>query len=121
MEDRERLIELLGHLEYQYTQSHSIMTENVADYLIQKGVTVQRWIPATEPPKEDGDYIILFKDFDGKLRMDFAIFTNNLMKRAKSFFPNEDRPGFCLVDEFGVYEPDVKYWRPLPELPKEME
>ena len=41
MDDREKLMKLLGHLEYQYCQSHSIMRENVVDYLISKGVTVR--------------------------------------------------------------------------------
>ena len=37
---RERLIELLKMVEYQYTEIHSIMTQNVADFLLQKGVIV---------------------------------------------------------------------------------
>jgi hypothetical protein len=47
MNDREYLIKLLGGVEFQYTQMHSLMTENVADHLLQHGVTVQRhgrWI-----------------------------------------------------------------------------
>lgn len=39
MTDREKLIKLLGHLEYQYIETHSIMRENVVDYLLQNGVT----------------------------------------------------------------------------------
>lgn len=42
MADREKLIELLGHLEYQYCESHSIMRENVVGYLIMNGVTIQK-------------------------------------------------------------------------------
>lgn len=37
---RDRLIELLKMVEYQYTEIHSIMTQNVADFLLQKGVIV---------------------------------------------------------------------------------
>ena len=52
MNDREKLVELLGHLEYHYCQSHSIMRENVVDYLISNGVTIREpgeW----ETDKED--------------------------------------------------------------------
>lgn len=44
---REKLIELLKRTEYQFTMSHSLTVENVADDLIQQGVTIQkhgRWI-----------------------------------------------------------------------------
>lgn len=49
MADREKLIELCGDLQelpccYTY--------EGQADYLIANGVTVQEWIPASEPPEE---------------------------------------------------------------------
>lgn len=43
---RDRLIELLKMVEYQYTETHSIMTQNVADFLLQRGVIV--------PPYEIG-------------------------------------------------------------------
>ncbi len=29
-----------------------------ADYLIANGVTILEWIPASEPPKEDGTYLV---------------------------------------------------------------
>lgn len=51
MNDREKLVELLGHLEYQYCQSHSIMRENVVDYLISNGVTIRepgKWVVNTD-------------------------------------------------------------------------
>lgn len=57
MDVRKRLIELLGHLEYQYCQSHSIMRENVVDHLLAKGVTIREpgeWILVIEP-NEDGN------------------------------------------------------------------
>ena len=49
---RDRLIELLKMIEYQYTEMHSIMTQNVVDFLLQRGVIV--------PPVKVGDtlYVI---------------------------------------------------------------
>lgn len=39
MTDREKLIKLLKRTEYQFTVTHSLMVENVADDLLQNGVT----------------------------------------------------------------------------------
>ena len=49
---RDRLIELLKMIEYQYTEMHSIMTQNVADFLLQRGVIV--------PPCKCGDTVYYF-------------------------------------------------------------
>lgn len=46
---RDRLIELLKMVEYQYIETHSIMTQNVADFLLQRGVIV--------PPCKVGDKV----------------------------------------------------------------
>lgn len=49
---REKLVELLdkGPAEY------AVGSEGIADYLIAHGVTVQEWIPASEPPtRKDAD------------------------------------------------------------------
>lgn len=94
MTDREKLIELLGRLEYQYCESHSIMRENVVDYLIQHGVTVQRWIPASEPPKKHGAILAVFK-----------------YGRCKPFVEQ--------MTYRGSFAQEVTHWMPLPEGPKE--
>lgn len=47
MKERERLIELLKDVEYQYTKINSIKTEDVADWLLRHGVIV--------PPCKVGD------------------------------------------------------------------
>lgn len=123
MTDRERLIELLGHVEYQYTQSHSIMTENVVDYLIQKGVTAQRWIPVTEPPKEEGEYLVVYKSFFNVFLIEVVSYSNNLKELDEWTFSDIHGGGFYDYDsEYGYYIfEDVIYWMPLPELPKKVE
>jgi hypothetical protein len=58
---RDRLIELLKMVEYQYTETHSIMTQNVADFLLQRGVIV--------PPCKVGDTVYcIIKGFSGVMR-----------------------------------------------------
>ena len=98
-EIRERLITLLKHLEYQYTQTHSIMTENVADYLLQNGVTVQEWIPAAEqlPTEADEDVsecVLAIERQDGFARR----WTGRSVRNCPELFT---------------------YWMPLPQAPKE--
>ena len=56
MDVREKLIEILRKPIF----PHELVdpTEAVADYLLDSGVTVQEWIPVSEPPKEKGTYIV---------------------------------------------------------------
>ena len=44
---REKIIELLREVQYL-----GGLEEKIADHLIANGVTIQEWIPVTEPPKE---------------------------------------------------------------------
>lgn len=123
MNDREKLIELLKKTEITRINGHRALAEvcftphvfeNMADHLLAHGVTVQRWIPASDPPKEDGEYIVCFE-------------WNDFGKRGRTV-------GRCDFDtEVGFYElveqiddtyrkdprDDVTYWMPLPEPPKE--
>lgn len=58
---RDRLIELLKMVEYQYIETHSIMTQNVADFLLQRGVIV--------PPCKVGDTVYcIIKGFSDVMR-----------------------------------------------------
>lgn len=74
----------------------------IADHLIANGVTVQEWIPASEPPKEPGEYIVAQKHWsDGHL------------ETKKGKWNGVE----WLVD--GRESLRVAYWMPLPETPKE--
>lgn len=55
MPDREKLIELLLKVDYALDtdgKKAKDTAEFIANYLIANGVTVQEWIPASEPPEE---------------------------------------------------------------------
>ena len=49
---REKLVELLQHDNCPLFMVFGDKVDVLADYLIANGVTVQEWIPASEPPKE---------------------------------------------------------------------
>ena len=75
---------------------------NIANHLIANGVTVQQWIPASEPPKEKGRYWCNVKSFSfpGK-------YYQTVLKWDDGFI------------EGSIYTDDVTHWMPLPEPPKE--
>lgn len=61
---REMLIKLLQNFaDCTYSSSGTIvdgtLVDDVTDFLIANGVTIQKWIPASDPPKEDGTYLVI--------------------------------------------------------------
>ena len=75
--------------------------QKIADYLIAHGVTVQQWIPATEPPKEEGRYLCYFR-YEPESP---DVICENTYLRSKRWMSEKDK---------------VTHWSPLPELPKEV-
>lgn len=102
MTDRERLIEILRKPIFPHELVDPI--EAVADYLLDNGVTVQKWIPASEPPKTPGKYIV-------KIREGTAATT--LLYDAMG--------GWYEMDYGEPVYFHVTHWMPLPEKPKEDE
>ena len=96
MTDREKLIEILRKPIFPHELADP--TEAVADYLMDNGVTVQKWIPVTERlPEENGIYLTVNKNKE----YEFHFFeTGKLMWQ-------------------GIWEEDgVTHWMPLPQPPK---
>ncbi|MBP3411921.1 MAG: hypothetical protein J6K89_01545 [Oscillospiraceae bacterium] len=84
-----------------YKESTMCELERLADHLISHGVTVQKWIPTCDPPKEPGEYIVAQKHWsDGHL------------ETKKGKWNGVE----WLVD--GRESLRVAYWMPLPEPPK---
>lgn len=111
---REKLIELLKKA----NRAFSVDRFNcdhfgfVADHLIAHGVTVQQWIPASEPPKSIANKVIVlckngyrgfghYEDYKGK----------------KTWYNLEsDKPFTDWNYDEDSYE--VTHWMPLPKAPK---
>ena len=49
---REKLVKLLLHVSKKCQKQGGVTWYDFADHLIANGVTVQEWIPVSEPPKE---------------------------------------------------------------------
>lgn len=95
---REKLIEVIRNFNSKIVPYYA---EEIADKLIANGVTVQEWIPASEPPKEPGEYIVAQKHWsDGHL------------ETKKGKWNGVE----WLVD--GRESLRVAYWMPMPEPPK---
>lgn len=55
---REKLIELLDKATKVFRFDAWENTDRIADYLIANGVTIEKWIPVSDPPKENGSYLV---------------------------------------------------------------
>ena len=109
MDVREKLVELIcrfcsGLVVSDITPPYGY--ENLADYLISNGVTVQEWISAKDhTPKEKGCYLIAGNHWwDGK-------------PVAREAFWNGDDWLSCY--DKGNISRRVTHWMPLPKPPKE--
>lgn len=101
MTEREKLIEILGGMSG-IAWSPSVRGI-IADYLLANGVTVQKWIPASKPPKEEGSYLVCSKT--GK------VYT--------SHYYTEKKCSEWYTRKAEWSHPNVTHWMPLPDRPKE--
>ena len=102
---RENLIEILRKPIFPHELADP--TEAVADYLLDNGVTLQKWISVTERLPE-ADTCVL------------AITANGSFKTARC---NIYRNGteVCWATNDGLGESAITHWMPLPQPPKEGE
>ena len=106
---REKLIELLSHVQYL-----GGLEEKIADHLIANGVTVTdtnvgKWIPVTErlPEKHDRYLVLTPSPFGHKAYTPWLAW----YEPEVGFFDSDPEYGDLEMD-------DVTHWMPLPEPPK---
>ena len=115
---KENLVELLndvcakGFWRYGVDQKtgeeggHEMTAEDIADYLMENGVPVQKWIPVTERlPKHFGCFIVAIRNPNSeRLGVDSADFD----PLKKYWYPS-----MCWDKGY-----EVTHWMPLPKPPK---
>lgn len=105
MTDREKLIEILRKPIFPHELADQIGT--VADYLLDNGVTVQRWIPVTERLPEETrvpkDVLVYHKLGNCGMYVDRAWYDSDKNKWRSALSMNMK----------------VTHWMPLSEPPKE--
>ena len=115
MDIREKLIELIAKAKYICANDYSDHTEDeyIADTLLDNGVTVQEWIPASEPPKKITNKVIVlckngyrgfghYEDYKGK----------------QTWYNLESGKPFTDWDLEDCESYEVTHWQPLPQPPK---
>ena len=104
---KEKLIELLNNsFSEQYEKRGLLTAPHTATDLIANGVTVQGWIPASEPPKKNGKYLCRY------------VFSENYaypFEQVLCYFATDKKPHFQHEGELGL---KVTHWMPLPQPPK---
>ena len=111
MDIREKLIELIAKAKYICANDYSDHTEDeyIADTLLDNGVTVQEWIPASEPPKKITNKVIVlckngyrgfghYEDYKGK----------------QTWYNLESGKPFTDWDLEDCESYEVTHWQPMP-------
>jgi hypothetical protein len=105
---REKLIdnvhsELMGLLQRTpYIRCEDVNRQYAVNWLMNNGVTVQKWIPASEPPKENGYYLCVVCVSSVNQRKEY--------RRMILFW--EDNVWIDMANCFRTKKP--LYWMPLP-------
>ena len=103
MDVREKLIDLIIDAKRTDPETGSF-TEYLADYLINKGVTVQEWISVKDMMPEAGGYVVCIAK-----RNPFSRFMPMVARIEKNGWVNP------MTEQ---YISEVTHWMPMPELPK---
>jgi hypothetical protein len=114
MADKEKIAELLHDVDakgfWRYSNGddgHDMIAEDLADYLVENGVTIQRWIPVSERlPDTFGTFIVAVR----------------IPTRKRTYSDSADFDPFAkkwTPSLFWGKGMDVTHWAPLPETPEE--
>ena len=110
---REKLVELLTEFYGCDPMYYDVDALAIAQYLIAHGVTVQEWIPASEPPKKITNKVIVlckngyigyghYEDYKGE----------------RTWYNLESGKPFTDWDLEDCESYEVTHWMPLPQPPK---
>ena len=107
MTDKSTIAELLRDVEtkgfWRYSNGddgHEMTAEDIADYLTENGVTIQRWIPVTERLPNEAERV--------------AVLINGSIKRVGRILSRE-----WYVQGLRKATKGITHWMPLPETPTE--
>ena len=106
MNVRQKLVELLGRCAVEESITIEPVAESrLVDFLVNHGVTVQKWIPVEDRLPEAGGYVVCIAK-----RNPFSRFMPMVARIEKNGWVNP------MTEQ---YISEVTHWMPMPELPKE--
>ena len=123
MDVREKLVELIKDgirkgLRARGDERLDYSFEDVADYLIINGVTVQEWIPVTERlPERDKEVLLIVHGWEDRLYYTGCL---HRQEAERSWLTGiESKASDWKIWGFSyLREPIVTHWMPLPQPPK---
>ena len=104
MNDREKLVELLTEFYGCDPMYYGDDALAIAQYLVDRGVTVPQWISVDDRLPEAGGYVVCITK-----RNPFSRFMPMVARIEKSGWVNPITEGYIS---------EVTHWMPLPELPR---
>lgn len=116
MDVREKLVELIESARYWGSNT----SEEIADNLLDSGVTVQEWISVNDRlPEEDGAYLVTTNSFGDCQSVKFRWFakdgenvdTHDLAGQKDVWYLYDSECGYVSIKT-------VTHWMPLPKPPK---
>lgn len=114
MDVREKLVELIESARYWGSNT----SEEIADNLLDNGVTVQEWIPVTERlPERDKEVLLIVHGWEDRLYYTGCL---HRQEAERSWLTGiESKASDWEIWGFSYSrEPIVTHWMPLPEPPK---
>ena len=126
MDVREKLVELIKEgirkgLRARGDDRLDYSFEDVADYLISNGVTVQEWIPVTERlPERDKEVLLIVHGWEDRLYYTGCL---HRQEAERSWLTGiESKASDWKIWGFSyLRDPSVTHWMPMPQPPKEVE
>ena len=118
MDVMEKLIELLTNSQQLDVLDWATGWEEVANYLIAHGVTVQEWISVDDRlPSDEQDVLVIAHGWDGRL---VYVGSHKRVEAQKSWITGITNKSseWLLWGWSYLKEPMVTHWMPLPEKPK---
>ena len=118
MDVREKLVELIESARYWGSNT----SEEIADNLLENGVTVQEWIsvkdrlPEIYDKEPDWSVTVLFRTIQGHIHSGYR----NIGRPQKSFYDDDWTTPYWLDESENLTfeEDEVTHWQYLPQPPK---
>lgn len=116
MDVREKLVELIESARYLGSNT----SEEIAENLLENGVTVQEWISVKDRlPEKDGGYLVVINYFGNHQSINVRSFAKTGETVNEYDLAGEKNVWYRYDSEYGYVSTDsVTHWMPIPQPPE---